>query len=31
MKETRDMIKDKDLWAGLNNSDLTIDEANIVV
>lgn len=31
MKETRDMIKDKDLWAGLNNSDLTIDEADIVV
>ncbi|MGM0395902.1 MAG: agmatinase [Bacillota bacterium] len=31
MKETNDMIKDKDLWAGLNNPDLSIDEADIVV
>ncbi len=31
MKETKDMIKDKDLWAGLNRPELSIDEADIVV
>lgn len=31
MKETKDMIKDKDLWAGLNKPGLSIDEADIVV
>ncbi|WP_409228609.1 agmatinase [Gudongella sp. SC589] len=31
MKETKDMINDRDLWAGLNNPDLSVDEADIVV
>ena len=31
MKETKDMIKDKDLWAGLNRPELSLDEADIVV
>lgn len=31
MKETKDMIKDKSLWAGLNNPELSIDEADVVV
>lgn len=31
MKSTIEMIKDKSLWAGLNNPDLTKDEADIIV
>ena len=31
MKETKNMIKDKELWAGLNRPDISIDEADIVV
>ncbi|HZH93764.1 MAG TPA: arginase family protein, partial [Tissierellaceae bacterium] len=31
MKETKEMINDTDLWAGLNKPDLTVDEADIVV
>jgi len=31
MKETKDMIKDTDLWAGLNKPGLAINEADIVV
>lgn len=31
MKETKDMIKDKGLWAGLNDPDLSLDETDVVV
>ncbi|WZL72491.1 agmatinase [Clostridiaceae bacterium 35-E11] len=31
MKETKDMIKDKGLWAGLNNPELSIDDTDVVV
>ncbi|WP_099207733.1 agmatinase [Urinicoccus timonensis] len=31
MKTTNEMIKDKDLWAGLNNPDLAMEDADIVV
>jgi len=31
MKDTKDMIKDNDLWAGLNKPGLSIDDADIVV
>ncbi|NLY37626.1 MAG: agmatinase [Tissierellia bacterium] len=31
MRETKDMIKDKELWAGLNRPALPLEEADIVV
>lgn len=31
MRETRDMIKDSGLWAGLNSPELSMDEADIIV
>lgn len=31
MKKTKDMIKEKALWGGLNKPDISIDEADIIV
>ena len=31
MKTTKDMIKEYELWAALNNPSLSIDEADVVV
>lgn len=31
MKKTKDMILDKDLWAGLNNPGIQLEEADIIV